>query len=550
MSRFNKMFAFVSFLGMLLTGCSLFPTNNGNNDGEGDHLHHLIFKHDFELHWAECDSCGHKYDIYDDERIYDDDSKKLINSYDRWFLGGEPHILENTSENDIVCRGCKAHFRFLSGHDENQHWEAITDLDYGTSEERLRENHHFDEEVINPTYESLGYTIKTCDECGYSYNTDYVDKLEHHYSDLQFDSEHHWRQCTDVGYGDLIIDYSKHKYGEVIHRYKEGDIQGDYTYHTCECGYQENIEYEYSPLELQTAEYLSGIQLQDNSWWYAIQLNDKAKAEKPELLVIPPYLDGYLVNGISYRTSGIEYGLSALENGFVKKIYLPISLYEKSPNGINDGNFKKCLDELEKLEEVHCHPSSDEMREENGVVYCYDTAYFFLKSKESITLRQCDSVYSYSSSDVTKSIFYDRPNLKHVYVDDSCGSIYKLTLSELNNYPNILLNEKPGALYLGNGINNDYSYCLGSNNDSIENVHLETSCRIIGQDAYNNFSNLSQIEINNNIVEIGSGAFENCTSISRVSYLGTIESWNSVINYGFRGVSNLVIHCIDGDVTL
>ena len=118
--------------------------------------------------------------------------------------------------------------------DASYHWHAAT---CGHDVVSDKEVHHFEDQIIAPTYENGGYTIHTCTVCGYEDKDTYTEKLTHTYSEeWTATSTHHWRDCLDVGYEHLKIDEGRHDFEvEVTPPSEEA---GGYTTHTCKvCGY-------------------------------------------------------------------------------------------------------------------------------------------------------------------------------------------------------------------------------------------------------------------------------------------------------------------------
>ena len=67
----EKVFFIINKFKKYVNGYISFKKNGGNNSGgnggDSSHKHHLEFEHDFELHWAECSECGHKYINWDED---------------------------------------------------------------------------------------------------------------------------------------------------------------------------------------------------------------------------------------------------------------------------------------------------------------------------------------------------------------------------------------------------------------------------------------------------------------------------------------------------
>ena len=83
--------------------------------------------------------------------------------------------------------------------------------------------HNYEAEIVNPTCTTMGYTIYTCEDCGDTYNSDYVDKTEHDYKTTVKEPT-----CTEHGYttykcadcdAEYVSDYTDkkpHNYKSVV----------------------------------------------------------------------------------------------------------------------------------------------------------------------------------------------------------------------------------------------------------------------------------------------------------------------------------------------
>ena len=98
-------------------------------------------------------------------------------------------------------------------YDMANHWRETTcghdaSIDYGP--------HTFVENVIAPTYETVGYTVHRCSVCGFSYDSDYVDPLQHRYNNdaWAYNEEGHYHPCVDEGYESLVTNLVGHSYGQ------------------------------------------------------------------------------------------------------------------------------------------------------------------------------------------------------------------------------------------------------------------------------------------------------------------------------------------------
>ena len=127
--------------------------------------------------------------------------------------------------------------------DETYHWHKCT----GCEAINDKAEHTFVTTVIEPDYEHQGYTHHECFICEYSYNDNYVDPLEHHYSSAwSKDESAHWHACIDEGYESLSKDYALHDFGEWIIDEPATKEHDGTRHHVCNtCSYLDSETYKY-----------------------------------------------------------------------------------------------------------------------------------------------------------------------------------------------------------------------------------------------------------------------------------------------------------------
>ena len=147
-------------------------------------------------------------------------------------------------------------------HDEVYHWYSST---CGHEETEEKKPHVFNSVVTNPTFEEGGHTTYTCTECGYSYEDDKTNPLEHNYSKkLSFDDKTHWYACTDLGYEHLKKDEKPHTFNSKVTQ-PTYENKG-YTTYTCKY-----CEYTYVGNETDVLKhnYSNTLTYDDKTHWYA-----------------------------------------------------------------------------------------------------------------------------------------------------------------------------------------------------------------------------------------------------------------------------------------
>ncbi len=82
-------------------------------------------------------------------------------------------------------------------------------------------------------------------------------------------------------------------------------------------------------------------------------------------------------------------------------------------------------------------------------------------------------------------------------------------------------------------------------------IDLGSGIKTIGSQAFSNTA-LTEITFPSSLTTIGQQAFANCSSLSNITYTGTIAQYNSISKgLGWnRGVPATVVHCTDGDAPI
>ncbi len=94
------------------------------------------------------------------------------------------------------------------------------------------------------------------------------------------------------------------------------------------------------------------------------------------------------------------------------------------------------------------------------------------------------------------------------------------------NCLNLRYNLKDGLQYLG-GNNNKYLY-LAKAKSSLTNAVIDSNCKLIGSNVFKNYQSLQSITIPKSVTWVGMSAFNNCPSLTKVNYTGTIDEWVNI----------------------
>ena len=129
-----------------------------------------------------------------------------------------------------------------------------------------------------------------------------------------------------------------------------------------------------------------------------------------------------------------------------------------------------------------------------------------------------------SVTSIGEYTFYNCTNLTSVEIPDSIESI---DYSAFGGCSNLEFNIEGELKYLGND-NNLYLYLFGVKDKNVETAEINANCKIIGNYAFEDCTNLTSIEIPNSVTSIGSDAFYSCDKLESVYYNGTIEDWCNI----------------------
>ncbi len=472
----TKRLLFIVLATLSLSACSsIFDFGNSSN-----HVHTFDseWTYDDEYHWHAA-SCEHKSETSDMERHSWDDGRITKEA-----------TTENEGEKLYTCLVCKKtktekidkihvhSFSDVWSSDKRYHWHKCT----GCNEVQDREAHSLNVgEVHAPTYELMGYTLYTCSICGYSYQDNFVDKLQHTFSnEWKYDSNGHWHPCLDAGYENAIINKKNHTFVQTNIEYSnEGTAFATYE---CVCGYTKQSE-------------LTNLFAYDTLEDGSISLYAADGAKTMESLVIPAVYKGKTVSSIkangfqkltqlkSVKIASNKSFKTINEHAFDGCSNLAYAVIPESITSIGYYAFYKCSEDLMIYCEVESQPSGYKSGSYN---------------------RNYSDVWYGSANQVWWSMEDYYENDEYLFgvtiygelsISKYKGSAAQLELPEKINDMNIVQVGK-------------YSF---SNNKKITSIKLSKRIKSIGTYAFNNCSILSFAVIPQSVTAVERYAFYKCS---------------------------------------
>lgn len=403
--------------------------------------------------------------------------------------------------------------------DEEGHWHPCTDKGYETLKSGYEE-HNFSSEVVAPTYTEEGYTVHTCEECGYKYIDEPVDKLDHHYSDKWVnDAWGHWHVCSDEGYDDLKVDYESHNYDSEITVeptvYEDGVEK--YTCEECGFSYTKKIPSYYKQC-IDCCEY----QLINNSYYQLYKVPSKISvvyvADEYNGLPVRSMSSYCLHSGVTelhmgknvnsvytYELSDVARNIEVVElsdnfSSFPFYTYNLTKLREVYAGTCSYIDFNS-FSSIQSFEKLNISDKNDYYTQVDDVIYSKDmsTLCFYPRNKEG-DFTVPDSVisigqYAFSYSKIT-SIDLSRVQSLSEYAFSDCKNLVSVILPEYEQN------------YIG--------YCVFNNCTNLEEVTINANPWSYYDDTFRDCNNISTINIGKNVSYYCSAWFEygNVTKIN------------------------------------
>lgn len=233
--RLKKLIFVPTLLALFITSCDF----NSGGGSKHEHTYSEEWSSDDEYHWHDS-TCGHDVISGKEQHSYVKIGETQPSFESEGFITYECSVCKH-QKNEKNADKLDHNFSEEWEHDGTHHWHKCLDEGYSDVKGSYEE-HDFEEEVVQPTYDAKGYTIHTCKVCEYSFKDNETEKLEHNFSgEWEHNETHHWHKCLDEGYPDVKGSYEEHDFeDEVVSPTFE--TKG-YTLHTCkvcEYSYKDN----------------------------------------------------------------------------------------------------------------------------------------------------------------------------------------------------------------------------------------------------------------------------------------------------------------------
>ena len=182
----------------------------------------------------------------------------------------------------------------------------------------------------------------------------------------------------------------------------------------------------------------------------------------------------------------------------------------------NDFTFQNCP----KLESVIISNENPNYTSKDGVIYSKDgTRLVYYPAN----LQGTEYVVLTGVTQISRNAFYYNQNLKKIVVPETVQAISSYDDSEVlfrycKNLETIVLN---------NTVNNvPYDFCY--NSESLSEIVIPEGAENISGEAFRYCKNLKTITLPASIKRISDAAFDGCSSLATVHYLGTADQWKAI----------------------
>ena len=365
-------------------------------------------------------------------------------------------------------------------YDSEKHWHSCIDAGY-SSLTKDEENHSMTETVVQPTFESKGYTLHSCSKCNYSFKDNYVDELQHSYSnEWSYDSEKHWHSCTDQGYQNEKADISVHRMSGWDVVTAATDTTDGLERRDCEvCEY-----YETRIIDSNLSKSLASMDIQNCNTYLAIR---SVSPSAPERFIIPDEINGIPITLIS-------------ASAFKNKTSIKSIKFGSNIENISNNAFEGCT----SLENVEFN---------DGLTLINKEAFAGCVSINSIAIPN-------SVRWIYAEAFKDCSNLESVIINGS--NLDEIYPSSFSGCESLKYNKSSGGLFLGNSENN-YSVFIKPENSETKSVIIPEGCNKIALTSLKNQKGIEKLSIPSTINSMPIEMLSGCSNLVelQIPFIGT-----------------------------
>ena len=396
--------------------------------------------------------------------------------------------------------------------------------------------HNFTDTVIEPTCTTGGYTLHEC-SCGEKYTDTYINALNHNYLSSIIAPT-----CTEQGYTAYMCTrcfdtYKENEIPALGHDFVENGLPVGY----CALSSKQNYictlcnKTDEQPVTGQAPDTHNHLSVGETCTYCGWSVYNKNG-------------DSVLMKNSEDKLSAEFYGTETYDFGYLRKYYVNAYISNSVIN-IEENTFAGCesitnisipnnVTSIGEYVFSHCSGLTSVIIG-NNVTSIGKYAFQYCSSLTSITIP--DSVTS-----IGEYAFQCCSSLTSVTIPDSVTSIGYWAFGECLN----LIEVENGLAYVQNVLIG----MANTNGLPPAQYSIRNGTRIIADHALsNNFKFLINITIPNSIISIGELAFNNCSSLTSITFNGTKAQWQAISkgsSWKYNVPSNCVVHCIDGDIKI